>query len=97
MLPFECEVFEISVKKLKIDSVNMSKNDIINKYPIKDFFFFLRFKAVKPNEEDRVLFSSRESRLLILVKADYYYICARLAYSRNDVHFSQYLIQEETI
>ena len=40
MLPFECEVFEISVEKLKIDSVNMSKNDIINKYPIKDFFLF---------------------------------------------------------
>ena len=40
MLPFECEVFGISVKRLKMDSVNMSKNDIINKYSIKDFSSF---------------------------------------------------------
>ena len=30
----------ISVDRLKIDSVSMSKNDIINKDPIKDFLLF---------------------------------------------------------
>ena len=65
----------------------MSKNAII----ISDEGFNQRLLSiwiVKPSDEDRVLFSSRESRLLILVKTDYYYICARLTYSRKDVdHF----------
>ena len=38
MLP--CEVFEISAKRLKIDSVSMSKNDIINRDSTKDFLAF---------------------------------------------------------
>ena len=61
---------------------------------IKDYFLF---GIVKPSEEEEVLFSSRECRLLILVKTDYYYyICLTGLLKKRGCSsfFSQFLIQE---
>ena len=61
---------------------------------IKDYFLF---RIVKPSEEDGVLFYSRESRLLNLVKTDYYYyLCLTGLLKKRGCSsfFSQFLIQE---